>query len=109
MLRRRGYSNVMNKDTVTINITKGAAGEATAAIVRSELMSQGSINAQKKRHEMEENLALVSQQLAKITKVSSGAIASQGIYHLGSDIHAKNSAATHTKGSDRGQCSNKAS
>jgi hypothetical protein len=27
--------------------------------------------------------------VSKITKVSSGAIASQGIYHLGSDIHAK--------------------
>ena len=38
---------------------------------------------------MEENLASVAQRLAKITKVSSGAIASQGIYHLGSDIHAK--------------------
>jgi hypothetical protein len=38
---------------------------------------------------MEENLASVAQQLAKITKVSLGAIASQGIYHLGSDIHAK--------------------
>jgi hypothetical protein len=55
--------------TMTINVTKGAAREATAAIVRSELMSQGSINAQKKRHEVEENLASVAQRLAKITKV----------------------------------------
>ncbi len=47
--------------TVTINVTKGAAREATVAIVRSKLMSQGSINAQKKRHEMKENLALVAQ------------------------------------------------
>ncbi len=78
-----------NNGTVTINATKGADGEATVAIVRSELMSQGSINAEKKRHEMEENLASVAQRLAKFTKVSSGAIASQGIYHLGSDIHAK--------------------
>jgi hypothetical protein len=57
-----------NNGTVTIKVTKGAAGEATAAIVRSELMSQGSINARKKMHEMEENLALVAQWLAKITR-----------------------------------------
>jgi hypothetical protein len=50
-----------NNGTVTINVTKGAAREATAAIVRSKLMSQGSINARKKRHELEENLALVAQ------------------------------------------------
>ena len=34
-------------------------------------------------------MASVAQRLAKITKVSSGTIASQGIYHLGADIHTK--------------------
>jgi hypothetical protein len=75
--------------SLTINVTKGAAGEATAAIVRSELLREGSINARKKRHDREDNLASVAQRLAKITKVSSGTIASQGIYHLGADIHTK--------------------
>jgi hypothetical protein len=75
--------------TVTINVTKVAVREATAAILRSKLMCQGSIHTQKKRHKKKENLASVAQRLAKITKVSSGAIESQGIYHLWLDIHAK--------------------
>jgi hypothetical protein len=82
-------SNATDKDscTVTINIAKGIAGRATNAIVLSEVKSIGARKARKERREREEDLATSGERLTKVTRVTSGALASQEIYCLGEDLH----------------------
>jgi hypothetical protein len=82
-------TGLMNSDaeTITINVSKGATGKAINAIVRSEVKSDGKIKAHRERREREEDGAAVCQRLTKMGRVTSGAMASQGNYCLGTDIH----------------------
>jgi hypothetical protein len=66
---------------------KEAAGKAIDAIVLSEVISDGKRKARRERMEREEDVAAVGQQLTKMGRVTSGAMASQGNYCLGTDIH----------------------
>ncbi len=74
-------------ETITINVSKGAAGKAIDAIVRSEVKSDGKIKARRETMERKEDVAAVGQRLTKMDRVTSGAMASQGNYCLGADIH----------------------
>ncbi len=76
-----------NECSVTINIAKGAAGRAIDAIVQSEMKSVGTRKARKERKEKEEDEATSGEQLAKMAKVTSGALASRGHYCLDADLH----------------------
>ncbi len=89
MLLESAVSNVTDQDscTVRINIGLGAAGRATDAIVLSKVKSIGARKARKERREREENVASSGERLTKVTRVTSGALASQGIYSLGEDLH----------------------
>ncbi len=82
-------SDLMSNDasTITINVSNGAAGKAIDAIVLSKVESDRKIKACKERMEREEDVAAVGQQLTKMGRVTSGAMASQGNYCLGADIH----------------------
>ena len=73
--------------TVTINIAKGAAGRAIDAIVQSKVKSVGARKARNERKEREEDSAASGQRLAKMAKVTSGALASQGQYCLDADLY----------------------
>jgi hypothetical protein len=66
-----------NECSVIINIAKGAAGRAIGAIVQSEVKSVGTRKARKERKEREEDVATSGEQLAKMAKVTSGALASR--------------------------------
>ncbi len=74
-------------ETITINVSKGAAGKAIDTIVWSEVKSDGKIKACRERMEREEDVAAVGQRLTKMGRVTSGAMVSQGNYCLGADIH----------------------
>jgi hypothetical protein len=75
-------------ETITINVSKGAAGKAIDAIVQSEVKrSDGKIKARRERMEREEDVAAVGQRLTKMGRMTSGAMVSQGNYCLGADIH----------------------
>jgi hypothetical protein len=82
-------SDLMNGDaeTININVSKGAAGKAIDAIVLSEVKSDGRRKACRERMEREEDVAAFGKQLTKMGRVTSGAMASQGNYCLGTDIH----------------------
>jgi hypothetical protein len=73
--------------SVTINIAKGAAGRAIDAIVRSKVKSVGTRKARKEKKEREEDVATSGEQLAKMAKVTSGALASRGHYCLDADLY----------------------
>jgi hypothetical protein len=70
----------MNGDasTITINVSKGAAGKAIDAIVLSEVKSDDKRKAHIERMEREEDVAAVCHRLTKIGRVTSGAMANQG-------------------------------
>jgi hypothetical protein len=72
------YAVTTNSDecSVTINIAKGAAGRAIDAIVQSKVKSVGARKARKERKEREEDVATSGEQLAKMAKGTSGALAS---------------------------------
>ncbi len=85
-------SNVTDQDscTVTINIAKGVAGRATDTIVLSEVKSISARKAHKRgEREREKDLAASGERLTKVTRVTSGVLASQGIYCLGKDLHCR--------------------
>ncbi len=75
--------------TVTINIAKGAAGRATDTIVLSEVKSICARKVCKERREREEDIATSGERLTKVTRVTSGALAGQGIYCLGEDLYCR--------------------
>jgi len=72
-------SDLTNGDaeTITINVSKGAAGKAIDAIVLSKVKSDGKRKARRERMEREEDVAAVGQRLTKMGRVTSGAMASQ--------------------------------
>jgi hypothetical protein len=77
----------MNLCTVTLNVTKGAVGTATDAIVLSEVKSIGAKKARYKRRAGEEDIATSGEQLTRVARVVSGALVRQGIYCLDKDLH----------------------
>ncbi len=77
----------MNLSTVTLNITKGAVGRATDAIVLSEVKSIGTKKARNEKRAREEDIATLGEQLTRVARVTAGALARQGIYWLDKDLH----------------------
>jgi hypothetical protein len=57
--------------------------------VLSEVKSIGARKARKERQEREEDVATSGERLTKVTRVTSGALASQGIHCLGEDLHCR--------------------
>ncbi len=70
-----------------MNVTKGAVGRATDAIVLSEVKSISAKKARSKRRAREEDIATLGEQLTRVAGVTSGALASQGVYCLDKDLH----------------------
>jgi hypothetical protein len=71
----------------TINITKGAAGDATNDLIRHEMKSKGRVEAIRKRKAQQDNGGDAAERLNKMSRISSGKLASHGMYALDADVH----------------------